>query len=134
MIEAATHKAEVRSMNGDTGQLSLAEECRGHRINIAGLIRAQGGLGLFERAELERRGLRFDPVTGAVTWSPPPGETDDLATEREHLLYAVFLLVGPPRPFIEEELAEAIARGKTFGDLLAELGVFNPKEQVVQGE
>jgi len=121
-------------MNANTEPLSLAEECASHRLSIAGLIRERSGLTEEERAWFDRHGLHFDAKTSLVTWSPPPGESSDLATERHYLLNALHLLIGPQEPITEGELAEALACGKTFGEQLADLGVPVPKEQRTHGE
>ena len=78
------------------------------------------------RQEFEQHGLKFDSDSGEVAWSPPPGQESDRETERRRLLCALDLLMGPTEPITTEELAEAIARGQTFGEMLAELGVFDP--------
>jgi len=114
-------------MNMNSELLSPAEECAGHRLNIAGLIRQNGGLTEEQRVQLEQHGVRYDPATGLVSWSPLPGEPNDPVTERDHLLFGVFLLLGPPEPITEEELAEAMASGMTLEDLLAEFDATIPK-------
>jgi hypothetical protein len=97
------------------------------------MIRDRGGLTDDERAQLERHGLRLDAQTGVVIWSPGPGEPNDPSAERGHLLFAIYLLLGPPAPITEEELAEAQSCTQTFGEQLAELGVPLPRGQEAHG-
>ena len=104
----------------------IVEESDALRQNLAMLIRSRAGLTTEERSQFEQHGLKFDSDSGEVIWSPPPGEESDRAAERRHLLCAIDLLVGPIEPITAEELAEALARGQTFGEMLAELGVFDP--------
>ena len=105
---------------------TLDEECNSLRENLALLIRSRTSLTAEECAWFKQHGLNFDSDSNEVRWTPPPGVSGDLKTERGSLLNAYDLLTGPTQPITAEELAEAIARGDTFGDMLAELGVFEP--------
>jgi hypothetical protein len=108
-------------------------ECATHRGNLALMIRNRGGVTEEERIQLERQGVRFEPETGLVTWSPLPGEPIDASVERGHLLFAVHFLLGPPAPMTAEELVEARSCPRTFAEQLAELGVTIPRRPGTDG-
>jgi hypothetical protein len=84
------------------------------------LIRSRIGLTAEERAWFDQHGLHVNSDTNAVTWTPPPGVSGDLKTERGYLLNAYDLLTGPTEPITAEELAEALASGEALESLLAE--------------
>jgi hypothetical protein len=109
----------------DSTARTPAEECKSLRENLALLIRSRKGLTAEERAWFDQHSLHFNSDSGDVSWTPSAGEASDVAAERRCLLCALDQLMGPTEPITEAELAEAIARGQTFGDMLAELGVFD---------
>jgi hypothetical protein len=138
IIKPGEPSEEALAMNAKTElckiTAEIAEDNEALRRNLARIIRARSGITAEERAQLDQHGLRFDGDCGAVTWYPPPGEESDYAVERRHLLCAFQVLLGPIEPITAEELAEAVARGDTFGDMLAELGVFDAEGAEVHKE
>ncbi len=101
----------------------LADECVIYRNSLAAMIRQRGTLTTEERAHLQESGVVFDPETEKVHWLPRDGQTQDLDTERDSLVKAVYLFLEPPEPITEEELVEARTTALTFEAMAAELGL-----------
>jgi hypothetical protein len=92
------------------------------------------GLTSEERAWFDQHGMHVNSDTNAVTWTPPPGVSGDLKTERGYLLNAYDLLTGPTEPITKEELAEALASGETILDVIRGFDEALPTTRDISGK